>query len=341
MATGGAGAGGGVDALYNQGVIAWNAGKAEDAKKAFEEALKVDPKHANSHYQLGMCFVNLGKMPEAVAEFESYIQVAPDGQYAAQAKALVIAVEEVGGPESGSPDTRTSPPDCPTSASGWPAPPIAPVAGRATCALSPCRRRTRPRRRSRRGLRPASSTSARTACRRRSRRSATPPTCRSAGISSATSSRTRRGRRRRVFACIQSIDGVDLLEAVDRAAADAGRTARGPRAGGPGRGADQARRRARRGARPRGRGPPGPRRPPGRARCCCRRFSRIPRRCVRTSAGCASCATSSAARGVPPALLRELSMGMSHDFEVAIEEGATMVRVGTAIFGPRARQARA
>jgi pyridoxal phosphate enzyme (YggS family) len=33
--------------------------------------------------------------------------------------------------------------------------------------------------------------------------------------------------------------------------------------------------------------------------------------------------------------LRELSMGMSADFEVAIEEGATMVRVGTAIFGAR------
>jgi pyridoxal phosphate enzyme (YggS family) len=31
----------------------------------------------------------------------------------------------------------------------------------------------------------------------------------------------------------------------------------------------------------------------------------------------------------------ELSMGMSHDFETAIEEGATMVRVGTAVFGPR------
>jgi len=33
--------------------------------------------------------------------------------------------------------------------------------------------------------------------------------------------------------------------------------------------------------------------------------------------------------------LPELSMGMSHDFEVAIEEGATLVRVGSAIFGPR------
>ncbi|HEV8673192.1 MAG TPA: YggS family pyridoxal phosphate-dependent enzyme [Methylomirabilota bacterium] len=34
---------------------------------------------------------------------------------------------------------------------------------------------------------------------------------------------------------------------------------------------------------------------------------------------------------------RELSMGMSGDFEVAVEEGATMVRIGTAIFGPRER----
>ena len=33
--------------------------------------------------------------------------------------------------------------------------------------------------------------------------------------------------------------------------------------------------------------------------------------------------------------LKELSMGMSHDFEVAIEEGATMVRIGTALFGQR------
>jgi uncharacterized pyridoxal phosphate-containing UPF0001 family protein len=33
--------------------------------------------------------------------------------------------------------------------------------------------------------------------------------------------------------------------------------------------------------------------------------------------------------------MQELSMGMSHDFEVAIEEGATIIRVGTAIFGVR------
>ena len=39
--------------------------------------------------------------------------------------------------------------------------------------------------------------------------------------------------------------------------------------------------------------------------------------------------------GVRPDALRHLSMGMSHDFEAAVEEGATLVRVGTAIFGKR------
>ena len=93
-AAGTAAGGGGVDALYNQGVIAWNAGKAEDAKKAFEEALKADPKHANSHYQLAMCFINLGKLPEAVTEFETYLQLAPEGQYAAQVKGMLSQLKK-------------------------------------------------------------------------------------------------------------------------------------------------------------------------------------------------------------------------------------------------------
>ena len=40
-------------------------------------------------------------------------------------------------------------------------------------------------------------------------------------------------------------------------------------------------------------------------------------------------------RGMPAESLVELSMGMTGDFEVAIEEGATIVRIGTAIFGDR------
>ncbi len=41
------------------------------------------------------------------------------------------------------------------------------------------------------------------------------------------------------------------------------------------------------------------------------------------------------ALNLPNVSMQELSMGMSHDFEIAIEEGSTTVRIGTAIFGPR------
>jgi len=44
-----------------------------------------------------------------------------------------------------------------------------------------------------------------------------------------------------------------------------------------------------------------------------------------------------AARQLPSVSLEVLSMGMSHDFEVAIEEGSTCVRLGTAIFGTRTK----
>jgi uncharacterized pyridoxal phosphate-containing UPF0001 family protein len=39
-------------------------------------------------------------------------------------------------------------------------------------------------------------------------------------------------------------------------------------------------------------------------------------------------------------VLAERSMGMSDDFELAVAEGATMVRIGTGLFGPRPRLAR-
>ena len=53
------------------------------------------------------------------------------------------------------------------------------------------------------------------------------------------------------------------------------------------------------------------------------------------SHGSGSCATGWWPRAYRPRPCEHLSMGMSHDFEAAIEEGRTMVRVGTAIFGKR------
>jgi uncharacterized pyridoxal phosphate-containing UPF0001 family protein len=42
-----------------------------------------------------------------------------------------------------------------------------------------------------------------------------------------------------------------------------------------------------------------------------------------------------AAEAIPGVTMDELSMGMSNDYPVAVEEGATLVRVGSAIFGAR------
>lgn len=87
-----ASAGGGTgnaDAIYNQGIILWNQGKISEAKVKFEEALKANPNHPESNYQYGMALINEGNLKEAIASFEKYLSLAPDGQYAPQAKAML------------------------------------------------------------------------------------------------------------------------------------------------------------------------------------------------------------------------------------------------------------
>ena len=85
----GALAGGNADALFNEGVILWNGGKIADAKAKFQAAIAANPNHPDSHYQLGMALVNEGKLKEAGDEFNAYLKMAPDGQNAATAKALI------------------------------------------------------------------------------------------------------------------------------------------------------------------------------------------------------------------------------------------------------------
>lgn len=95
-ASGGGAAGGGASAsaLFNQGVIAWNAGKIPDAQKLFEQAVAADPKMAEAHYWLGMANVNQGKLPEAVKFFEEYLKLEGSGQYAEQAKSMLAAIKK-------------------------------------------------------------------------------------------------------------------------------------------------------------------------------------------------------------------------------------------------------
>jgi tetratricopeptide (TPR) repeat protein len=92
-AAGGGGAGS-ADAVYNQGIILWNQGKIPEAKAKFEEALAANPDHPESNFQFGMALVNEGKLPEAIAKFEKYLQLAPEGQFAAQAKSLLAALKK-------------------------------------------------------------------------------------------------------------------------------------------------------------------------------------------------------------------------------------------------------
>jgi tetratricopeptide (TPR) repeat protein len=91
---GGNTAGGGADALYNQGVILWNAGKVADAKKSFEAAIQANPNHAEAHYQLGMALVNEGNLAGEGTEFETYLKLAPAGTNSATAKALVAQLKK-------------------------------------------------------------------------------------------------------------------------------------------------------------------------------------------------------------------------------------------------------
>jgi tetratricopeptide (TPR) repeat protein len=89
-------AGGAVNAsaVFNQGVIAWNAGKIPDAQKLFEQAVAADPKMSEAHYWLGMAMVNQGKLPEAVKSFEEYLKLDASGQYAEQAKGMLAAIKK-------------------------------------------------------------------------------------------------------------------------------------------------------------------------------------------------------------------------------------------------------
>jgi tetratricopeptide (TPR) repeat protein len=92
-AGGAAAAGPSPSAVYNQGVILWNAGKIPEAKAQFEQAVKLDPNNADAHYWLGMALVNGGDTKAAKPEFETYLKLAPNGANATTAKAVLDSIK--------------------------------------------------------------------------------------------------------------------------------------------------------------------------------------------------------------------------------------------------------
>lgn len=87
------GSAGNADALYNQGVILFNGGKAAEAQPIFESAVQANPNHAEAHYMLGMTMVGTDPA-KAVPEFEAYLKLAPTGPNAAMAKQFVDALKK-------------------------------------------------------------------------------------------------------------------------------------------------------------------------------------------------------------------------------------------------------
>lgn len=83
--------GGGSDAgaVFDQGLIAWNAGRLDEARGLFEQTLTLDPSHGEANYWLGMASLNAGQVAEAVTFWRTYVEREPDGRFAAQATGLI------------------------------------------------------------------------------------------------------------------------------------------------------------------------------------------------------------------------------------------------------------
>ena len=92
--SGGTAVGGGdATAVFDQGLIFWNAGRINDARQQFERTLELDPDHGESHYWLGMANLNGGQLPEAAAELEIYLDREPNGRFAEQAAGVLTQIQ--------------------------------------------------------------------------------------------------------------------------------------------------------------------------------------------------------------------------------------------------------
>jgi len=91
-------AGGDPIALYNAGVISWNAGKAAEARDAFAKVVRLDPKNAKAQYYLGLSTFSAasggdGKLTDAKAPLQEYLRLDPTGEFAETAKAILATIK--------------------------------------------------------------------------------------------------------------------------------------------------------------------------------------------------------------------------------------------------------
>jgi tetratricopeptide (TPR) repeat protein len=79
------------DVLYNQAVDLYNKGKFKEAEPLLAKIVEAKPDHAKAHYLLGMCDVNLNKIPDMKKHLTEYLKLDPKGSDAAAAKEMLDA----------------------------------------------------------------------------------------------------------------------------------------------------------------------------------------------------------------------------------------------------------
>ena len=89
LSGGAAGGEGDAGGLFDQGLIAWNSGRIDEARGLFEQTLALDPDHGEANYWMGMASLNGGQIPEAVTFMRTYLEREPDGRFAAEATGLL------------------------------------------------------------------------------------------------------------------------------------------------------------------------------------------------------------------------------------------------------------
>jgi len=79
--------------LYNEAVVKINEGDDDDAAPLLEQALQQDEKFALAQYQYGLVLFRRGDIAGAVARLETYLRLAPNGEFAADARDLLKALK--------------------------------------------------------------------------------------------------------------------------------------------------------------------------------------------------------------------------------------------------------
>ena len=74
---------------FNMSITYINSGKNQEASEVLRKAIELNPKHGESHYQLGIVLIGLNDMEAAIAQLKKYIEIDPNGENVAVAQELI------------------------------------------------------------------------------------------------------------------------------------------------------------------------------------------------------------------------------------------------------------